>query len=160
MIPGDPTADQSLTDRGARDHSGLEIERSRSLAQTRRIAASGDEIAAVAAIFVETTHASHLLSARCLDLPVQRLPPEGSLGTPKKLGTGATFFLGPVRLHVDNWECRAQNCRHGAKNLPCRTDFFVRVNGVLVVTAVPENGNLFQAFSQIFKGGLCLVYIK
>ena len=40
-------------------------------------------------------------------LPVPRLPPGGSLGTPKILGTGATLHLGPTRLHVENWECCA-----------------------------------------------------
>ena len=33
-------------------------------------------------------------------LPVPRLPPGGSLGTPKILGTGATLHLGATRLHV------------------------------------------------------------
>ena len=32
-------------------------------------------------------------------LPVPRLPPEGSLGTPKILATGATLRLRPIRLH-------------------------------------------------------------
>jgi len=40
-------------------------------------------------------------------LPVPRLPPGGSLGNPKILSTGATLHLGPIRLHVENWECRA-----------------------------------------------------
>ena len=39
-------------------------------------------------------------------LPVPRLPPGGSLGTPKILGTGATLRLGPISLHDQNWECR------------------------------------------------------
>ena len=39
-------------------------------------------------------------------LPVPRLPPGGSLGTPKILSTGATLDLGPIRLHVENWEGR------------------------------------------------------
>ena len=39
-------------------------------------------------------------------LPVPRLPPGGSLGTPKILSTGATLHVGPIRLHVENWECR------------------------------------------------------
>ena len=38
-------------------------------------------------------------------LPVPRLPPGGSLGTPKILSTGATLYLGLIRLHVENWEC-------------------------------------------------------
>ena len=40
-------------------------------------------------------------------LPVPRLPPGGSLGTPKILSTGAALLLGPMRLHVENWECGA-----------------------------------------------------
>ena len=40
-------------------------------------------------------------------LPVPRLPPGGSLGTPNILGTGATLHLGPIRLHFENWGCRA-----------------------------------------------------
>ena len=40
-------------------------------------------------------------------LRVPRLPPRGSLGTPKILSSGATLYLGPLRLHVENWECRA-----------------------------------------------------
>ena len=31
----------------------------------------------------------------------------GSLGTSKILSTGATLHLGPICLHVENWECRA-----------------------------------------------------
>ena len=55
-------------------------------------------------------------------LPVPRLPPGGSLGTPNILGTGATFHLGPLRLHVEHLECRAQKwsarCQKCA--VPCR----------------------------------------
>ena len=40
-------------------------------------------------------------------LPMPRLPPGGSLRTPKSLSTGATLHLGPIRLHVENWECCA-----------------------------------------------------
>ena len=40
-------------------------------------------------------------------LPVPRLSPGGSLGTPKILGNGAALHLGPIRLHNPNWECRA-----------------------------------------------------
>ena len=35
------------------------------------------------------------------------LPPGGSLGIPKILSTGATSHLVPIRLLVENWECRA-----------------------------------------------------
>ena len=52
-------------------------------------------------------------------LPVPRLTLGGSLGTPKILSTGAQLHLGPIRLHVENWECRA---------VPI---FLARVNGVL-----------------------------
>ena len=55
-------------------------------------------------------------------LPVPRLLPRGSLGTPKILGTGATLHLGPIRLHVENlerrakkWSARCQKCA-----VPCR----------------------------------------
>ena len=40
-------------------------------------------------------------------LPVLRLPLGGSLGAPKILSTGATLNVGPIRLHVENWECSA-----------------------------------------------------
>ena len=33
-------------------------------------------------------------------LPVPRLPPAGSLGSPKIVGNGATLHLGLIRLHV------------------------------------------------------------
>ena len=55
-------------------------------------------------------------------LPVPRLPPGGSLGTPKILSTGATLHLGPIRLHVENWECRAlkSSARCLKFGVPCR----------------------------------------
>ena len=55
-------------------------------------------------------------------LPVPRLPPGGSLGTPKILGTGATLLLAPIRLHVKNWECRAlkSSARCQKFGVPCR----------------------------------------
>ena len=56
-------------------------------------------------------HAKFL--APCLVLPVPRLPPRSSLGTPKILRTGATLHLGPIRLHGKNWRA-----------VPCRADFF------------------------------------
>ena len=40
-------------------------------------------------------------------LPVLRLPLGGSVGTPKILSNGATLNVGPIRLHVENWECHA-----------------------------------------------------
>ena len=44
--------------------------------------------------------------------------------------TSAKLFLVSIRLHVDNWECRAQNSpvRCQKFGVPCR--FFVCVNGV------------------------------
>ena len=55
-------------------------------------------------------------------LPVPRLPPGRSLGTPKILGTGATLHLVPIRLHVKNWECRAlkSSARCQKFGVPCR----------------------------------------
>ena len=53
---------------------------------------------------------------------VPRLPPGGSLGTPKILGTSAQIFSGPIRLHGDNWQCRTQKlsvrCQHFG--VPCQ----------------------------------------
>ena len=63
-------------------------------------------------------------------LPVPRLPQGGSLGTPKILGTGTTLHLGPTRLHVENWECRALKSSARCKNVACRADFLARVNGI------------------------------
>ena len=57
-------------------------------------------------------------------LPVPRLPPGGGLGTPKILSTGATLHLGPIRLHVEDWECRALKSSARCQNLACRADFF------------------------------------
>ena len=55
-------------------------------------------------------------------LPMPRLAPRGCLGTPDILGTGATFHLGQLHLHVENLECRAQKwsarCQKCA--MPCR----------------------------------------
>ena len=68
------------------------------------------------------THAKKIGTARLIfgtvpRLPVPRLPLGGSLGTPKSLSTGATLHLGPIRLHVENWECRA------LKWSACRANF-------------------------------------
>ena len=54
-------------------------------------------------------------------LPVPRLPPGGSLGTPKILGTGATLHLVPLCLHVNNWGCRAlkSSARYQKFGVPC-----------------------------------------
>ena len=55
-------------------------------------------------------------------LPVPRLPPGGSLGTPKILSTGATLHVGPIRLYVENWERRAlkSSARCQKFAVPCR----------------------------------------
>ena len=55
-------------------------------------------------------------------LPVPRLPLRGSLSTLKILSTGATLHLGPIRLHVENWECRALKSSAQCQKfgLPCR----------------------------------------
>ena len=54
-------------------------------------------------------------------LPVPRLPLRGSLGTPKILNTGATLHLGPIRLDIKNWECRAlkSSARYQKFGVPC-----------------------------------------
>ena len=54
-------------------------------------------------------------------LPVPRLPPRGSLGTPKILSTGATLDLGPICLHVENWEGRTlkSSARCQKFGVPC-----------------------------------------
>ena len=57
-------------------------------------------------------------------LPLLRLPPRGSLSTPKILSTGATLHVGPIRLHVENWECRALKSSARWQKLGCRADFF------------------------------------
>ena len=69
-------------------------------------------------------------------LPVPRLPPGGSLGTPKILSTGATLHVGPIRLHVENWECRAlkSSARTVLKIWRAVPIFLTRVNGVVVAT--------------------------
>ena len=55
-------------------------------------------------------------------LPVPRLPPGGSLGSPTILSTGATLHVGPIRLHVENWECHAlkSSARCQKFGVPCR----------------------------------------
>ena len=55
-------------------------------------------------------------------LALPRLPPGGSLGTPKNLSNGATLHLGPIRLHVENWECRALKSSAWCQKfgMPCR----------------------------------------
>ena len=73
------------------------------------------------------THAKKIGTARLIfgtvsRSPVPRLPPRGSLGTPKTLSTGATLHLGPIRLHVENWECRALkwSARCQKFSVPCQ----------------------------------------
>ena len=72
-------------------------------------------------------------------LHVPGLPPGVSLGTPKILSTGATLLLGPIRLHVENWECRAE--------------FLAHVNGVLYAgfyfTVMPGGQEAVICHSQV-----------
>ena len=54
-------------------------------------------------------------------LPVLGLPPGDSLDTPKILSTGATLHVGPIRLNVEDWECRADffsACKWGLRPKP------------------------------------------
>ena len=68
-------------------------------------------------------------SAPCLDLQVPRLPPGGSLGTPKILGTSPKFFQDRYVYTVITDNAVLKNCQYGAKILGCRANFLVRVNG-------------------------------
>ena len=64
-------------------------------------------------------------------LPVPRLPPVGSLGTPKILSTGATLHLGLMLLHVENWECCALKLSARCQKFGVTCQFFLAgVNGV------------------------------
>ena len=73
------------------------------------------------------TRAKKLGTARQVFGTAPRLPPGGSLDTPEILSTGATLHVGPIRLHVENWECRAlkSSARCQKFGVPCR--FFERV---------------------------------
>ena len=53
------------------------------------------------------TRTKKIGTARQIFGTMPRLP-GGSLGTPKILSTGAILHLAPIRLHVENWECRAR----------------------------------------------------
>ena len=68
-------------------------------------------------------------------LPVPRLLPGGSLGTPKILSTGATFHLGPIRLFVENWECPAlkSSARCQKFGVPCRL-FLSKLRAVSLIS--------------------------
>ena len=98
-------------------------------------------------------------------LPVPRLPPRGSLGTPKILSTGATLHLGPIRLHVENWECRAfkSAARRQKFGVPCRF-FSASKWGFGHKTswsaggerAGARNNGLQEEFWEIQNGGLLL----
>ena len=78
-------------------------------------------------------------------LPVPSLPPGVSLGTPKILSTGATLHLGPIRLHVENWECRALKSSAQCQKfgVPCR--FFSACKWGLILL------RLNQIFHPIFS---------
>lgn len=75
-------------------------------------------------------NSSRRVSGTVPRLPVTRLPPGGSLGTPKTLGTGATFHLDRYVYSSKIWSAVPKDGQHGAKDVPCRTDFLARVNGV------------------------------
>ena len=85
-------------------------------------------------------------------LPVPRLPPEGSLGTPKILSTGATLHLGPIRLHVEKWECRAlkssARCQTIWRAVPI---FLARVNGVPWVSEDVSKSHISFSFLLIWN---------
>ena len=71
----------------------------------------------------------HQIWYRALKTPFTRAE---KIGTARQiLGTGATLHLGPIRLHVENWECRAlkSSARCQKFGVPCRF-FLARVNGV------------------------------
>jgi len=50
---------------------------------------------------------AHQIFGSVPHLPMPRQPPGGSLGTPIFFSTVATLHLGPIRLHVKNWEYHA-----------------------------------------------------
>ena len=88
-----------------------------------------------------------------------RLPPGGSLGTPKILSTGAKLHLAPIRLNVENWECRALK-----SSARCQT--LARENGVVITSSpsfsrpaarAPRQATLFpeQVFSFHFLSFYC-----
>ena len=45
-----------------------------------------------------------------------------SFTSPKILSTGATLHVGPIRLHVENWECRSLKSSAQCQKfgVPCR----------------------------------------
>ena len=51
--------------------------------------------------------ARQVFGSLCLVCPCRDYLPEVNLGTRKILSTGATLHLGPIYLHVENWECHA-----------------------------------------------------
>ena len=79
-------------------------------------------------------------------LPVLRLPPGGSLGTPKILSTGATLHVGPIRLHVEKL---GVPCVKIVSTVPkiwrAVPIFLARVNGVLVTSI--QRGNYIVCLS-------------
>ena len=81
-------------------------------------------------------------------LPVPRLPPGASLGSPKILATGAKLHLGPRRLHVENWKCRAlkSSARCQKSGVPC--PFLARANGVLD-SGMAKKCELFRAILHL-----------
>ena len=84
-------------------------------------------------------------------LPVPRLPPGGGLGPPKILSTGATLHLGPIRLHVENWECRVLKSSAGCQKFECRADFFSACKWDLKL----DKSNDFKAFFAEVLRDIC-----
>ena len=66
-----------------------------------------------------------------------RLAPGRSLGTPKILSAGATLHVGPIRLQVENWECRALKLSAWCQK--CVPIFLECVNGVSVCLATRKH---------------------
>ena len=78
-------------------------------------------------------HNRSTFSAPCLDLQAPRLPPGGSLGIPKILGTSAHIFQDRYVYTAITDSAVPKNCQYGANILGCRANFLVRVNGVLII---------------------------
>ena len=72
--------------------------------------------------------------------------PDGSLGTPKILSTGATLHLGPIRLHVENWECRALKSSAQCQKFGVPCDFFSACKWVWVTIAEIKLLMTYRAF--------------
>ena len=75
-------------------------------------------------------------------LPVPRLPPGGSLGTPKILSTGATLHVGPALVPHYMWDRYVYTLGVPCLKIVSKVQkiwralpiFLARVNGVVVAT--------------------------